>query len=226
MTSRVDVASDTTHPTDRSAPGKPAERSGPGGPWGDLFLARRAAAGHADAWDRIIDQYGTRILGVALQFATDRSEAEDLCQDIFLRLFQNLGRYRGDVPLAGWALRLSRNLCIDHYRRRRLHRGTVPLSEEVARDVASADDPQSAAQRREELALVYRALAEMPEDHATALVLRDLQGWSYDEIVAFLELPLGTVKSRIHRARLDLSRRLEAVLAPLRAGELEVPLSC
>lgn len=203
-----------------------AAASAGGRPAGDLFLARRAAAGHPDAWDRIIDLYGSRILGIALQFSSDRSEAEDLCQEIFLRLFQNLGRYRGNVPLAGWALRLSRNLCIDHYRRRRAHRRTVPLSEEMAEDLLANEDPQSRAQRREELALVYGALAEMPEEHATALVLRDLQGWSYEEIVAFLEVPLGTVKSRIHRARLDLSRRLEAVLPPFSERELEVHQSC
>lgn len=193
---------------------------------GDLFLARRAAAGHAAAWDQLLERYGRRIWGVALQFAADRSEAEDLCQEIFLRLYQSLGRYRGDVPLAGWALRVSRNLCIDHYRRGRTQRRAAALTEEVVEELPDDEDLHRRAQRREELALVYRALEEMSEDLAVALVLRDLQGFSYDEVATFLELPLGTVKSRIHRGRLELSRRLEPYFESTPPSGAEVPQPC
>ena len=85
----------------------------------DLILARRAAAGHADAWDELVELYGDRLYNLALHFAGNREEAEDLTQEIFLRLYTNLRQYRGDCPLVSWALRLSRNLCIDHYRRNR-----------------------------------------------------------------------------------------------------------
>lgn len=192
----------------------------------DLFLARRAAAGHADAWDRILDRYARRIWAVALQFAADRSDAEDLCQEIFLRLYQNLHRYRGEVPFAGWALRVSRNLCIDHYRRRRRLGPAVPLSDALLEELPDGGDLQRRTERREELLLVVRALRDMPEDLAVALVLRDLQGWAYEEVATFLELPLGTVKSRIHRARLELGRRLEPYLQPTTAPAREVPQSC
>ena len=75
----------------------------------DLMLARRAAAGRPEAWDELIELYGRRIYNVAYQFAASREEAEDLTQEIFLKLYQSLSRYRGDVPLVAWALRLSRN---------------------------------------------------------------------------------------------------------------------
>src|SRR3954463_5424991 len=88
----------------------------------DLLLARRAAAGRVEAWEELLALYSERIYNLALHFAGAAEDAEDLTQEIFLRLYQNLRLYRGDVPLAAWALRLSRNLCIDHYRRARRER--------------------------------------------------------------------------------------------------------
>ncbi len=176
----------------------------------DLFLARRAAAGHPDAWNELIRRYGRRIYNIAFQFAGNLAEAEDLTQEIFLRLYRNLDRYRGDVPLAGWTLRLSRNLCVDHYRRTRNERRTVVVSEEVLKHQAGDSDPTERAERNEKLRLVYRCIEEMPAPFAELLMLRDLQGLSYADICAFLDLPEGTMKSRLRRARLDLMRRVDA----------------
>ena len=149
-------------------------------PTPDLLLARRAAAGQAEAWDEILDLYGERLYNLAFQFAGSSQEAEDLTQEIFLRLYQNLRLYRGDSPLVAWTLRLSRNLCIDHYRRMRQERRSTAVSEEVLRYLPASDDVQAEAQNREELRAVY------------------------------LEVPLGTVKSRLHRARLELAERVTA----------------
>ncbi len=179
-------------------------------PSSDLLLARRAAAGQADAWDELIDLYGGRLYNLALHFAGSREEAEDLTQEIFLRLHQNLRQYRGDCPLASWALRLSRNLCIDHYRRLRQERRSVWVSEEILAHIPGADDVQARAQWREEIEAVHSTLREMPEDLAEVVLLRDLQGWSLEEVSSFLDIPVGTVKSRLHRARLDLAERVHA----------------
>src|SRR6185436_21080143 len=100
-------------------------------PSSDLLLARRAAAGQADAWDELIDRYGGRLYNLALHFSGSREEAEDLTQEIFLRLYTSLRQYRGDCPLVSWALRLSRNLCIDHYRRARQERHSLWVPEDV-----------------------------------------------------------------------------------------------
>ncbi len=179
------------------------------GPNPGLFLARRAAAGHADAWAELIERYGRRIYNIAFQFAGNTAEAEDLTQEIFLKLYRNLGRYRGDVPLAGWTLRLSRNLCVDHYRRTRTERRTVVVSDEVLRRQAGDMNTAARAERRERLRMVYQALEEMPEAFAEILMLRDLQGLSYADICVFLDLPEGTMKSRLRRARLELMRRID-----------------
>lgn len=180
----------------------------------DLLLARRAAAGHADAWDELVDRYGRRIFNLAFQFTGRHAEAEDLTQEIFLRLYQNLGRYRGDIPLTPWALRLSRNLCIDRYRRSRRKKRSGTVSSEVLKHLPSDDDPQADAQRRERLRVVYRALEEIPEELALVIVLRDLQGLTYDETAGALDLPMGTVKSRLHRGRQELADRVRELLRP------------
>jgi RNA polymerase sigma-70 factor, ECF subfamily len=180
----------------------------------DLLLARRAAAGRVEAWEELLALYSERIYNLALHFAGATEDAEDLTQEIFLRLYQNLRLYRGDVPLAAWALRLSRNLCIDHYRRARRERRAGAVSEEVlARMPAGDDDPQAVAQRRQQLRTVYRELEAMSEDLAEVVLLRDLQGWSLEETAAWLEVPVGTVKSRLHRGRIELAGRVAARLA-------------
>ena len=184
-------------------------------PTDDLLLARRAARADTAAWDELIARYGSRIYGVAASFAGDPSEAEDLTQEIFLKLFRNLKRYRGDVPLAAWALRLSRNLCIDHYRHHRQRLRSETVDDTALQYVAETrDNPQKRAQARQELARVHRILGEMPEILASILILRDLQGLHYEEIGTFLDLPSGTVKSRLNRARRELTRRLEDDLKP------------
>jgi RNA polymerase sigma-70 factor, ECF subfamily len=174
----------------------------------DLLLARRAAAGQAAAWEELLGLYAQRIYNLALHFTGSPTDAEDLTQEIFLRLYQSLRLYRGDVPLAAWALRLSRNLCIDNWRRVRRERRFAVVSEEILQWMPAADNPQAEAQAKEQLRAIHESLAEMTEDLAEVVVLRDLQGWSQEEASAYLEVPVGTVKSRLHRARLELARRV------------------
>jgi RNA polymerase sigma-70 factor (ECF subfamily) len=179
----------------------------------DLALAQGASAGEGRAWDRLIDQYGQRIYNLAFHFAGEPAGAEDLTQEIFLKLYRSLHRYRGDVPLVAWALRLSRNLCIDHYRSTRTAQRATVVSEEILSHMASDDDPGARAVRRERLRTVYGALERMPEELATVVLLRDLQGFSYEEIVEMLEIPSGTLKSRLNRARRELAERVSEMLS-------------
>lgn len=176
----------------------------------DLLLARRAAASDPRAWEEIVERFGARIYNLACRFAGDFGEAEDLTQDVFLKLFSQLRQYRGDVPLLAWALRLSRNLCIDHYRHHRTRLKSETVSDEVLRFRASGEDPARRAEGRDELRRVDRALATLPEALAEVIVLRDLQQLSYEEVAAVVEVPVGTVKSRLNRARRELVERLAA----------------
>ena len=192
----------------------------------DLFLARRAAKADPGAWDEIIERYGERIYNLAYRFTGSPAEAEDLTQDIFLKLYRNLDRYRGDVPLMAWSLRLSRNLCIDHYRHHRARRQAETVSDEVLRHLPSDDDLERHSQKRECRRLVQQVLAEMSENLASVVMLRDLQGLSYDEIATFFEVPVGTIKSRLNRARRELVRRVRERLEsgsapnPMAAGQV------
>jgi RNA polymerase sigma-70 factor (ECF subfamily) len=178
----------------------------------DLFLARRAARADAEAWNQIIERCGERIWNVALRFAPDRSEAEDLTQEIFLKLYDNLSRYRGDVPLIAWTLRLSRNLCIDRYRHERSRlRAETPL-DLTLHHPTTGEDPEFHSLRRENRLRVHRALARMSEGQAMLVMLRDLQGFAYEELAEIFEVPAGTIKSRLNRARRSLVRELQSEL--------------
>lgn len=183
----------------------------------DLALAQRAVQADARAWDEVIERYGGRIYNLALRFASSPQEAEDLTQEVFLRLYRNLHQYHGEMPLVAWALRLSRNLCIDHYRAARSRHLSDTVSDAVLDHLPSADDPQARAHAREQLRHVHDALRRLPEALATVLVLADFQQWSYEEIAAFLSVPTGTVKSRLNRARRELVGKLEERRVPARS---------
>lgn len=184
----------------------------------DLFLARRAAAGHNDAWDQLIDQHGRRLYNLAFQFTGSREEAEDLTQEIFMRLYRNLRSYRGEVPLIGWALRLSRNLCIDHYRKTRQQRKWVRVAAEVLDHLPSTHDVEADSQRQQRVDAVYAGLSEIQEEYAEAVLLCDLQGLSLEEASAYLDTPLGTLKSRLHRGRQRLTEVVRSRVAPAAEG--------
>lgn len=181
----------------------------------ELLLARRAAKADARAWDEIVARYGERIYNVAYRFSHNAADAEELTQDIFLKLYAKLHMYRGDVPLMAWALRLSRNVCIDHYRSHRLRLQARSVSEQQLMRLPSADDPHETSWHRQRRELVHRCLADMPEDQATVIMLRDLQGLSYDEVAHVLDVPSGTVKSRLNRARKELMERMREALADI-----------
>lgn len=178
----------------------------------DLLLARRASKADPAAWDEIIARYGERIYNLAHRFAGNAAEAEELTQDIFLKLYSQLHRYRGDVPLVAWSLRLSRNLCIDHYRHHRRRQKSEVPSDDDLQMMPGTDDPHHQSWLRQRRELVHRTLAEMTEEQATVILLRDLQGLTYEEVAVFLDLPVGTIKSRLNRARRELTERLRAEL--------------
>lgn len=186
----------------------------------DLLLARRATKNDPRAWEEIVALLGERIYNLALRFAGSPGEAEELTQDVFLRLYRSLGQYRGDVPLLAWSLRLSRNLCIDHWRHHQKRLATEAPGDELFDFLPGHSDTHRETEREEERRILHRALAGMSEILSTVIVLYDLEGLSYDEIAEFLEVPLGTVKSRLSRARSELVSRLDELF-----GRAESPAS-
>src|SRR3982751_4400922 len=176
-------------------------------------LIEQCLSGDQVAWETIVRQNWRKVFNVAYKFVGKHDEAEDLTQDIFLKIFKALKTFDRRANFQTWIISISRNLCIDHYRSVRKERQTI------ARDVDAADlqpastdrSPQAIAEHEDLRAMLRQALETLPATLRTAVVLRDLQELSYQEIADRLELPEGTVKSRINRGRLELARQLRKV---------------
>jgi RNA polymerase sigma-70 factor, ECF subfamily len=172
-------------------------------------LVERCRQGEDEAWRELVVLFGQKIYSVAYHFTLKREDAEELAQEIFLKIFENLHRYDGSFPLAAWIVSLSRNLCIDRYRRRKREKSFRFVTDDaVAPMLRSKDDPAADALKNERTKILFSALAVIPEDLAEILVLRDLDGLAYEEIGLALELPDGTVKSRLFRARTEVARKI------------------
>jgi len=173
-------------------------------------LIERCLAGDQDAWNQIVRQHWRKVFNLAYKFVGRHDEAEDLAQDVFLKIFKALHTFDRRANFQTWLISISRNLCIDHYRSVRKERETM------ARDVDASLLTPPARERSplgelEQLDLrkrIREALAELPPTLREAVVLRDLQEFSYQEIADKLHLPEGTVKSRINRGRLELARQM------------------
>ena len=172
-------------------------------------LVTRCRKGDDDAWRELVDRFGQKVYAISYHFTLKREDAEELSQEIFLKLFENLHRYDGGFPLVAWILSVSRNLCIDRYRRRKREKSFRFVSDDAVTGLLkSEDDPSSVALKKERTQLLFSALAEIPEDLAEILILRDMNGLAYEEIGKALELPDGTVKSRLFRARAEVARKI------------------
>jgi RNA polymerase sigma factor (sigma-70 family) len=173
-------------------------------------LIEQCLAGDQAAWEQIVRQNWRKVFNVAYKFVGKHDEAEDLTQDIFLKIFKALKTFDRRANFQTWIISISRNLCIDHYRSVRKERQTI------ARDVDSTDlqpitperGPYAQAEHHDLRAQLRQALETLPLTLRTAVVLRDLQELSYQEIADRLGLPEGTVKSRINRGRIELAHQL------------------
>src|SRR5262252_1623428 len=175
----------------------------------ETALVERCRRGEDEAWRELVDRFGQKIYSVAYHFTLKREDAEELAQEIFLKIFENLHRFDGSFPLVAWIVSLSRNLCIDRYRRRKREKSFRFVSDDaVAPLLTSHDDPAAETLAKERTKLLFSALAEIPEDLAEILVLRDLDGMAYEEIGQALQLPDGTVKSRLFRARAEVAKKI------------------
>ena len=189
-------------------------------PHPDAALVSRCLSGEEGAWEELVGRYGPRVFAIAFHLTYDRAEAEELTQDCFLKLWENLDRYQpSEASLLAWIAALSRNLCIDHYRRRRREKGFRFVSDDaVTTLLPGTDDPQADAVRRQRVRMLLDAIGELPDELAEVVQLRDLDGLDYREIAELLSLPDGTVKSRLNRARIELAKVLRE-----RAGEAARP---
>jgi len=187
----------------------------------DAVLVEHCCGGDLEAFDRLVERHQDRIFNVCYWMLGNREEAADACQDAWVRAWRALSNFRGDSAFGTWLHRIAVNAAIDAAQRRK--RAPMPYSdlapanaeddgaanEKLEPSTPFAHDPAQLALREERRLVVRNALATLPEHYRVALVLLDIEGYSYEEIAQTLKLPLGTVKSRINRARCSLRERLQ-----------------
>ena len=172
-------------------------------------LLPRCKQGDELAWEALVRQFQGRVFGVACHYVSDREEARDVAQEAFVRIYRNLEKFQAGGNFTAWALRITRNCAIDRLR----HLGARPPLDDakVDEDIAlagSAPSPDMDTLARERHQLLYRALELMSAVNREMILLKDIQGLKQHEIAEMLSLPLGTVKTRSSRARLELARRI------------------
>jgi RNA polymerase sigma-70 factor (ECF subfamily) len=189
----------------------------------------RCREGDEDAWSVLVNTTLRPIYRLCASYAPTAAEAEELTQEVYFKLWENLHRYNTGSNFMAWAWRVAKNLIIDSYRRGRREREAAWLDPEILDRLPGSDDPHEQTERRQRLRLVATALRRIDEDLASLVIMRDFAGMSYREIAEALELPLGTVKSRLNRARMELAtgvrRQTQLRLVPPPTGAVEGSVS-
>ena len=184
------------------------------------MLVRRCIAGDVVAWEEIVQRYNRRIYNICYRFAGSGDDAQDLTQEVFIKMFRTLSSY--DVERGAfmtWVTTITRNLLVDHFRKSKQdrmtesldttpseHEDAMPLSEKIEDKAPAAD---ASVQSREARELIHSALQKLSPELREAVILRDLQDMDYKDIATVLKVPEGTVKSRINRGRAELARLLQ-----------------
>jgi len=191
-------------------------------------LVEAAQAGDQNAFGILVDAYQDRIYGYLSRMLSDPTEAEDVAQETFVRAYRSLSRFRGASSFHTWLYRIASNLAIDVARKRKRQDGAAysldaPIEvgdDEYAREIADESNaPEDISQQREVQQIVRRAMDELPEKLRDVIILYELQGESYEDIADALDVPLGTVKSRLFNARGQLKDKLQEMVA---SGELQI----
>ncbi len=184
----------------------------------DLHLVKRCLGGEDSAWEQLLQAHTRKIHSLCYRFTGRAGEAEDLTQEVFIKVFQTLATYDAAQGSFGtWLNRVARNHLVDHYRRTRKDRVTSSLEDETAgveSKTSGEESPMARVETRERRELLQSALDQLSPDMREAVILRDFQDLDYEEIAQVLQVPQGTVKSRINRGRLELAKvikRMEGV---------------
>ncbi len=186
------------------------------------IVLERCRGGDELAWEFLVRHYQARIYGIAYHYVGNAEDARDLAQESFIRLYQNLALCPGEEGFLPWMIRITRNACIDHLRRRRAR----PPAQDIAADEmpnlrSTGGDPEQLYAADSRKRLIYGALREMTAINREIILLKDIQGLALEEIASMLDIPLGTVKSRSNRARIELAQKLTLLRGEL-AGETAV----
>jgi RNA polymerase sigma-70 factor (ECF subfamily) len=203
----------TSRPESRDGPAAPLRT-----PLTDQELVSRTIGGDGTAFASIVERYQDRLHNAIFRLVGSAEDARDLLQDSFLKAYENLEGFRGGSSLYTWLFRIAVNTALSHRRKRKwTHVGLGPTSDDDSAPESGwadpdAPDPADPIMAAETEAAVQQALDGLDEEHRTVVVLRDIQHCDYHEMAGILGVPSGTVKSRLHRARLMLRDRLKPLL--------------
>ena len=175
-------------------------------------LVERCRRGDDLAWEALVRRFQGRIYGLAMHYLRDPEEARDMAQEIFVQVYRRLDSFREDENLVPWMLRVGRNLCIDRLRRIKARPPAADVVlDETTELAADAPTPEETAEVEGRRRLLERALGGMSDKHREVILLKDIQGLKIEEIADMLAEPVGTIKSRSNRARLELAARVRAL---------------
>jgi RNA polymerase sigma-70 factor (ECF subfamily) len=185
----------------------------------DADVAALAKEGREPAFRELVRRYERPVFSLIFRMVRDRELAEDLAQDTFIKVLNNIDRYRPEFKLSSWLFKIANNVTIDHLRKRQLatvsldgspHAQTAAEAQATSLDVESrGESALEAIESRELGSAIERAIGKLRPEYRSCILLRHVEGRSYEEIAATLDLPLGTVKTYIHRARHELREALE-----------------
>ena len=184
----------------------------------DKELVRRTLEGESQAYSSLVRKYQTKVFNMAFGFVRNRETADDLAQEVFIKVYVSLKKFQFKAGFGTWLYRIAVNHCKDYLRSQQKMR-TVPFDSYSEKNMIKRDDSMDRDQRRREdqiEGLVQNGILALPEKYKTIINLRDIQGLSYDEIAKILNLSAGTVDSRIHRARKMLRQKLSPYLTDQR----------
>jgi RNA polymerase sigma-70 factor (ECF subfamily) len=175
-------------------------------------LLDRCRLGDELAWEKLVRQHQSRIHALAYHYVGSGEEARDLTQEIFVRIYKGLDACTETAHFVPWTIRIARNACIDHLRRRKARPPGVDLPADAVLDLAAGGPtPEETYVANARRRLVHLALQSLSELSREIIVLKDIQGLQFDEIATMLDVPVGTVKSRSNRARIELARKVLAL---------------
>lgn len=172
----------------------------------DATLIERCRQGDALAWEGLVRRHQGRVYSIALHTLRDAEDARDAAQEVFIRLYERLDTCTNDETFVPWLARMTRNHCIDRIRRAKARPKGGPVPVEEMYDLADAGlDPHEQYKSNARRNLIHRAMMRLSKVNREILLLKDIQGWTLEEIASALGVPLGTVKSRSNRARIELA---------------------
>jgi RNA polymerase sigma-70 factor (ECF subfamily) len=176
----------------------------------DLELVRWAQTNQMEAFDELVKRYRNDVFGLAFHYIRNREEAWDMAQEVFIKAYNAIGRFRGDSAFKTWLLRITANRCKDFFKKRKL--ATVAMENTVVEQTVSGGVTPEEKLRSTELGnAIEEALNSLSEKHRSAFILREFEGMSYDDMAEVMGCSTGTVMSRLHHARKKLQQTLSAM---------------